>query len=170
MYQLLTDNWVFTEYNLAGMVLKKTNFSKIFENWLVLCVDEKCPRYLVTPIGAGYLNKFRILELTNEHEIVERLAFEASEINVNVLDTSVQFNMNQYILNLKNKQNTTLEFQININNQIAIGAHGNDKTILDVIFVSQMDAPLSDDNQPTETPRVLHARCVRAQIQKEVLE
>ena len=66
-YQLLTDQWILTEFNLAGMKIKTTDFSDVFKDRMVLTVDNRAPRFLLTPIGEDYLNKLDIFEITNEH-------------------------------------------------------------------------------------------------------
>jgi hypothetical protein len=40
VYQLLTKSWIFIEYDLTGMIQKRSDFSSIFNNFKILCADE----------------------------------------------------------------------------------------------------------------------------------
>ena len=71
VYQLNTENWNMAEFNLAGLVLKRTDFSEVFQHHSILAVDDTHPRYLLTPIGKKYMDVLFIVEITNEHEVLE---------------------------------------------------------------------------------------------------
>ena len=40
VYQLLTKSWILVEYDLAGMIQKRTDFSKRFRQLKILTCDE----------------------------------------------------------------------------------------------------------------------------------
>jgi hypothetical protein len=46
---------VLHEYDMAGMIMKRTDLSQSFNNIKVLARLDTGPNYLVTPIGRGHL-------------------------------------------------------------------------------------------------------------------
>ena len=67
VYQLQTKTWNFYEYNMAGIILKRSDFSSIFKDLKVLAVADATLKYLLTPIGKDHLQELKILEISNEH-------------------------------------------------------------------------------------------------------
>ena len=92
------------------MKVKSSNFAHAFKNYLVLCVDQKAPRYLLTPINAGYLNSFKVMEITTEHEIKMKFEFKTMDIQIRPLDAKGDFNLYEYLSYLKQSQQCSMEF------------------------------------------------------------
>lgn len=49
---------------------------------MVLCVDQRAARYLITPINAGYLNLMEIVEISNEHKVEQKASFNFKDITL----------------------------------------------------------------------------------------
>jgi hypothetical protein len=69
IFQLKTDKWILQEYNLAGIITKRSYFMPYFKDKKVLAVNQNMPHYLVTPLGMHYLRKLWFLQITEEHEV-----------------------------------------------------------------------------------------------------
>ena len=122
VFQLIPSLWIFTEYNLAGMVIKKTKFASKFKNKMILCVAQRGARYLVTPISQGYLDRLEVQEITNEHEVRVVQTLDTKEISIYLEKMSKESNLYDYMGFLKNTLKCTFEFQLNMNDTIAIAA------------------------------------------------
>ena len=69
--------------------------------------------------------------------------------------------LHEYMLNLKSFHRCSLEFQINQNNDIAIGARKSDKLLFDVIVVSkQIDLTGKIEESKGQSSKSHIARCV----------
>ena len=107
---------------MSGLVVKQTDFSSYFKNMSVLAIDDRSPRYLLTPIGHGNLEEVLMLKIKNEHEIERILSLNMKNvqfINSKLGRGSQYDSLLDHMLAMKNKYDCQFEYKINSMNDIA---------------------------------------------------
>ena len=103
---------------------------------MVLCVDQRAARYLITPINAGYLNLMEIVEISNEHKVEQKATFNFKDITLlTKSDDAKNQTLYDYMVYMKLKLNCHFEFQINGNNDVVFGARMPNKNLVDVVLI-----------------------------------
>ena len=146
-YQLLTDQWILTEFNLVGMKIKTTDFSDVFKDRMVLTVDNRAPRFLLTPIGEDYLNKLDIFQIDNEHDGKKTMEIETRDIHMKFDGSDKEKSLYDYLIELKFEKNCTFTFHINEENDMLICASTSFKKFYDVILIKTTKKSDPDDTK-----------------------
>ena len=68
IFQFSTNKSTLYEFDLCGLMKKKTSFAHQFDEKQILCHGSQKMRYLVTPEAKQYLEQIEILEVTERHE------------------------------------------------------------------------------------------------------
>ena len=104
---------------MSGMIIKQSEFSSTFRNLQILAIDDRSPKYLVTPIGNGHLDKLSILQISNEHKINDLRSISLESVsNVNrtndkASQVNVQTSFHKHMLAMKKKYSVSFNFKIN---------------------------------------------------------
>ena len=69
IFTLDPEIWQLTEFDMAGLKVKESQFEQEMSQYKILCVAPTKPLYLVTPRGANYINLIRLAQITEDHTI-----------------------------------------------------------------------------------------------------